>query len=321
MKHVRYKKDIAYHVLTRQGKQSWTRLGPKDDPATWRLYETLERALSNQDEASFAAVAERFVKAMLDPKSPWKRSEKTKKEYARQLREGGRVMRVFGHMRLDAIKPRHIAGFLDKHPSPVSANREAAVISQVMAHAIREGLIEVNPTIGVRRLPESKRRRYVTDAEFDAIRERATESVQIAMDLAYLTGLRLSDVLALRVENAKGGYLHSGEQKTGNCVRFELTPALTAVIKRSRLNIGPIVHTHRNGRIAHYTVDGFESLWQRAKIEAGLRDVRFHDLRAKHATDRDEADLNAQLALGHTDGQMTKTYIRHELGRVVRPLK
>ena len=320
MKHVQYKGDIAYHVIKRNGEQTWTRLGPKDEAATWAIYETLERALVDSDE-HFSAVADRFIKAMLDPKSPWKRSEKTKKEYSRQLRQGGRVMRVFGKMKISNIKPKHIAQFLDKHPSPVSANREAAVISQVCSHAIREGLIEVNPTIGVRRLPESKRRRYMTDQEFAAIREKATESVQIAMDLAYLTGLRLSDVLALRVENAKGGYLHSGEQKTGNCVRFELTPTLAAVIKRSGLNIGPIVHTHRNGRVDHYTVDGFESLWQRAKIEAGLRDVRFHDIRAKHATDRDEADLNAQLALGHTDGQMTKTYIRHQLGRVVRPLK
>ena len=135
MKHVQYKGDIAYHVIKRNGEQTWTRLGPKDEAATWAIYETLERALVDSDE-HFSAVADRFIKAMLDPKSPWKRSEKTKKEYSRQLRQGGRVMRVFGKMKISNIKPKHIAQFLDKHPSPVSAGAKlpaSAVLTGSMA--------------------------------------------------------------------------------------------------------------------------------------------------------------------------------------------
>jgi len=67
-------------------------------------------------------------------------------------------------------------------------------------------------------------------------------------------------------------------------------------------------------------------MWQRLQRRAvrdGILEQRFtfHDLRAKHATDKDEEHLNAQLALGHATPEMTKAYIRHPLGRKVDPLK
>lgn len=322
MKRIQYRKDVVYYVVQEGGRRRWQRLGLRSDPATWEAYRVLEAARETATERTFAAVAVRFQKEMIRPDTPFQRSERTKAEYTRQLREGGRIMELFGAGPIDQIKPRHIAAFLDQHPAPISANREVSVISQVMQQAIREGLIEVNPCLGVRRMPERKRRRYVTDEEFLAIRDQALPSVQIAMDIAYLTGLRLSDVLALRAEDARDGYLHAREGKTRQRVRFELTAALKEAVGRSGLDIGPIVHTRQTetSAVRAYTPSGFETLWRRAKLAAKLPDVRFHDIRAKHATDRDEAGLNAQLALGHTDGATTARYIRHELGRVVRPL-
>ena len=322
MKRIQYRKDVVYYVVQEGGRRRWQRLGLRGDPATWEAYRVLEAARETATERTFAAVAARFQKEMIRPDTPFQRSERTKAEYTRQLREGGRIMELFGAGPIDQIKPRHIAAFLDQHPAPISANREVSVISQVMQQAIREGLIEVNPCLGVRRMPERKRRRYVTDEEFLAIRDQALPSVQIAMDIAYLTGLRLSDVLALRAEDARDGYLHAREGKTRQRVRFELTDALKEAVGRSGLHIGPVVHTKqtKTSGVRAYTPSGFETIWRRAKLAAKLPDVRFHDIRAKHATDRDEAGLNAQLALGHADGATTARYIRHELGRVVRPL-
>lgn len=46
----------------------------------------------------------------------------------------------------------------------------------------------------------------------------------------------------------------------------------------------------------------------------------FHDIRAKHATDKEELELNAQLALGHPDAATTARYIRSRKGRKNMPL-
>ncbi len=66
-------------------------------------------------------------------------------------------------------------------------------------------------------------------------------------------------------------------------------------------------------------------MWQRTMKKALDEELiserfRFHDIRAKHATDKDEKELNAQIALGHKDVATTKKYIRHPLGRKVKPL-
>lgn len=328
MKHIQYRGDIAYFVRQEGGKRHWKRLGRRDDPMTWEAYKALEAAMINVEDATFRAVAVRFSAEMLRPDTPFRRSDRTKAEYTRQLRDGGNIMQAFGRSRVTTIKPKHISTYLRKHRSPISANREVSVISQVMQQAIAEGLIDVNPCTGVRRMPERRRSRYLTDEEFLAIREAAPASVQIAMDIAYLTGLRLSDVLSLRAEDARDGFLHAREGKTRQRVRFELTDTLSEAVGRSGLDIGPVVHTiprrtkgDERKPPRHYTLTGFESVWRRAKLAAKLPDVRFHDIRAKHATDRDEEGLNAQLALGHTDGATTARYIRHALGRVIRPLK
>ena len=68
------------------------------------------------------------------------------------------------------------------------------------------------------------------------------------------------------------------------------------------------------------TERGFKSDWGRMMrvivadntITAGQR-FHFHDIRAKHASDRDD-DL-AQLALGHTSARMTAVYMRNPKGR------
>ena len=61
----------------------------------------------------------------------------------------------------------------------------------------------------------------------------------------------------------------------------------------------------------------------RTALKKGIITERFtfHDIRAKHATDKDEQDLNAQLALGHVTPGQTAAYIRSRKGRKIDALK
>lgn len=61
----------------------------------------------------------------------------------------------------------------------------------------------------------------------------------------------------------------------------------------------------------------------RMALEKGIIKERFsfYDIRAKHATDKDEQDLNAQLALGHVTPGQTAAYIRSRKGRKIGELK
>jgi integrase len=72
-----------------------------------------------------------------------------------------------------------------------------------------------------------------------------------------------------------------------------------------------------------YTVDGFNSIWQRKMRKALEEDVlaeRFtdHDIRAKTGSDAEEA--HAVKLLAHDDPKTTKRYYRRQTP-VVTPLK
>jgi hypothetical protein len=57
-----------------------------------------------------------------------------------------------------------------------------------------------NPCAGVKRHKETGRDRYVEDAEFTAVWEKACQPVKDALELYLLTGQRVSDVLKLYPE-------------------------------------------------------------------------------------------------------------------------
>ncbi len=110
-------------------------------------------------------------------------------------------------------------------------------------------------------------------------------------------------------------------------VRYRMTPEPKAVLERARSlrrRVSSLyVICSRNG--TPYTESGFKTAWQRVQRRAIIQGTlkqrfTFHDIRAKHATDRDEERFDAQLALGHLDPSMTKRYIRHRRGRLVEPL-
>ena len=314
MKRVRYKGDTAYHVH----KQKWTKLGDRNDPGTWELYRALESKIEAQT-AVFSEVAALWLQ-WWDKKYQGRRSAVTRKEYGRQVQPEGRLMKVFGHMTCDEITAVDLQTYIDKHPAPISANREISLVGQIMKFAIGRGYRKDagNPATAVVLNEKGEKREYFTDRAFEEIYAAAPTPVRIAMTISYLTGLRMSDVLAIRKEHVEDGKLRVQEQKTGNVARFVMSQGLREAFALSQNDIGPVVH-NQNGKA--YTASGFKTMWRRAKLKAGYPDQHFHDCRRKHATDRDEKGLNAQLALGHTSDSMTQRYINHPLGRVVEPLK
>ena len=314
MKRVRYKGDVAYHVH----QQKWTKLGDRNDPATWALYRTLESRI----EARTAVLAEVAVLWLdrWDKKYQGKRSAVTRKEYARQISPTGRLMGVFGHMTCDEITIDHLNRYVDEHPAPISANREISLLGQILKFAIGRGYRKDagNPALAVELNEPGAKRPYFTTEAFKQIYDAAPRSVRIAMTISYLTGLRLADVLAIRKEHVEDGMLKVTEQKTGKVARIVMSQGLREAFAMSSNDIGPVVHT-QSGKA--YTTSGFKTMWRRAKLKAGYPDQHFHDCRRKHATDMDEKGLDAQLSLGHTSGSMTARYINHQLGRVVEPLR
>ena len=329
MKYVQYRGEIAYFVRREDGKPRWVKMGHKSDMKTWEVYKTLLTASSKSSQDLFENLAARWLKRVLSGQDRKERKPKTIEEYKRQLKKDGHIMGALGHMKVSEITPAVIDGYLTNKPSRYAANRDISLVSLILQLGIVEGLIASNPCTGISRNQERARRRPLQVGEFPAIYNQASLGVRVAMCISYATALRLSDVLSACHEDIQDGHLIVTESKTGNLARFPITGLLEHAlniapkpVQRKVMSINnerrPIV-VNSLGRA--FTLDGFETMFRKAKLKADCPEVRFHDFRAKHITDKNRADRNAQLAAGHTSEAMTRDYIRDPLGRVVDVLE
>lgn len=222
------------------------------------------------------------------------------------------------------VKPVHVAQVLDHHrATPSMANVMRNVLKQCFAYAVRTGLAETNPVRDIAPFKEKKRGRYLTGAEFAAIRAKATPTLAAIMDVCYITGQRIGDVLKIRHADIDERGLFFQQQKTGNRLRIEMTDDLRAAIDAARalhprLRGLTLFHTRQGKPFSYSTV---RTLWQRATTAAGVADAHLHDLRAKAATDARAQGLDSRALLGHTTEGAHNRYLRSKEIPNVQPVK
>lgn len=270
--------------------------------------------------ATLKTYFERYKREIVPTLAP-----RTQKDYARHIAV---LDRSFGHMRPDDMKPKDVGQFLDRPKGRIQANRQVAVLSAIYAKMVgRWYVADRNPCIGVERNSSKKRTRYVTDQEFSAMYSMCSLRLQLAMDLALLTGQRQGDLLGLPWKNVTEEGILFRQGKTGKRLLVGLSPSLEAVLARARqmvpvVEIGGYVLRTRRGK--PYTSEGFRAMWQRTMrraVKKGLLAERFtfHDLRAKSVSDTTDIQKAFERA-GHTSMAMTRGVYDRGI-RKVTPLK
>lgn len=313
------KKRTWYFSVTRNKERKYHILGSVDAPDAeileaynnWRSeYEEKKDRLMPLARVWLAARKREVEDGLL--------ADKTWNEYRKHLAEGGRLNKVFGGRLLDSIKPVEIQDYLDSGKR-YQSNREIATLAAMLGWARNRGHVENNPTLGVERNREMPRDRYVTDDEFMKVLDNQPQAIQDLMMITYLTGLRVSDVLALRFADATDEWLYASEGKTGKKVRFVWSEELYQVVERSRKRqpLGEYIVRRPDGMPYKHRHAAKEF---RKNFPAGVDDFKLKDLRAKSATDRDDPEM-ASYALGHSSQSITnRHYLRNKRGRLVSAL-
>lgn len=307
-----------YHLCYVDGKQKWTKLGNTFGEAMQAYVERegIERTGSTVKDA-----ITRYQLEILPSLAPKTQEERT--------RQSATLIKVFGHMHLKAVKPPHIAAYLDKREAKVAANREITYLSAVYTKAIRWGWCEANPCANVERNKESRRTRYITDAELDALKAQASEQLACIIDLAYLTAIRKADLLRIRLSDLREDGLYvlpaKTQDSTGQAMLILYSPALLDVKARAkalrRRASSMYLFATRDG--TPHSISGFNSMWRRLKARCGLEDLHFHDIRAKALTDAKRARGSdyAQALGNHASVTTTEGYIKQRELNVVEALK
>lgn len=165
------------------------------------------------------------------------------------------------------------------------------------------------------------RDRDLLPAEFKAIRAAAPPWLQVAMDLAYLTGARPSDILALRWDKVTPDGILLRQRKTKHRQEFALSEELAAALQRARERpiLGLFVVANARGR--PITRNMLSHAWLAARTAAGVPDAQFRDIRALSAKAAKEGGQDYQALLGHTTRAMSERYIKSRETARVEPVR
>lgn len=211
------------------------------------------------------------------------------------------------------VLPRHVAALkLHMSDTPNMANRVISFLRMVFAYALEQQIVDSNPCTGIKRHNEKKRDRYITDDEFAAICGASSPYIRSILEMCYLSGQRIGDVLAIELTDITDQGIAFDQQKTGAKLIVGMTPDLQDLVARAmalpRKTRGTTLFCTRSGKPVSY--DTMKQAFREACKKAGVTGATIHDLRAKSLTDTDKQGNDAQKLGGHTDARMTKRYLR-----------
>lgn len=320
---VRKRGSVSYYFYDHGGKPRREEPLGKDYGLAIKRWAEIEHASALPPAAVvlFRHVADAYRVQVIPTKAP-----RTQRDNIKEL---AKLLEFFDDppAPLDAIQPGDVQDYMNwRSAAPIRATREKALLSHLWNWArAHRYTTNPNPCAGIKG-HVAGRDAYIEDDAFMAIWEAGSATLRDAMDMAYLTGQRPADVLSACEGDIRDGVLHVRQGKTGAKVRVEITGHLKAVIARiSARKAGLRVQSSRlvvNEYGRPIGVNALSRHWALACAAAGVVGYQFRDLRAKAATDTEEASgslRDAQRQLGHASLRMTEHYARNRVGAKVMP--
>jgi integrase len=296
-----------------------------------KMYSKLANLMVPEDPGALTTIRaclDRYEREVVPTLAP-----RTQKDYHRHLNT---LRAAFGDLHPNELKPRDVGRFLDVPKGKIQRNRVVAVLSGVYSKMVgRWYVADSNPCMKVERNESHKRTRYITDAEYLGVYNLMPVRVQIAMDLALITGQRQGDLLTLRNDQIHEKGIDFQQGKTGKKITIPFVPPteeepnpydpLKEVLARANALLPMIPKTYvirtmprksfKEGQKPKggqpYTCEGFRAIWQRGMAKAMKRGVlmerfTFHDIRAKCVSDSASLE-DAMTRAGHQSMSMTRS--------------
>lgn len=309
------KRGDRYNVQVRvNGKATSKTFMNKRDAETWAKQQELKIEQGGTiTNTTLATVIDAFIAGRdmevnkVNVLTWWKKELGSKR-----LSELGRVDVKDARKKLLKEKTKH-----GEPLKPATVNRRVAALSAVLTECLEDDLIDINPA-RIRILPEKNGRdRLLTDGERERILEVCAAHDQPALlpmvMVAMVSGARAGELIELRASDLdiERGTAILRQTKNGDTRPIPIRGNALDVL-RNYLERHPVIGS---GKVFRNVGGGvpfrYTTHWADAKREAGIDDLRFHDLRHDAASTlaKDGVSLGEIGALlGHRSAQMTKRY-------------
>lgn len=252
---------------------------------------------------------------------PWRLACHSQCKPSTQRRMDGalrtQLLPSFGPSPIDCVEANDVHVWFDSYSTtaPGGANRALDVLRQVFNHAVACGHRSDNPTRRIKPNRRPRLTRFLSTDEverlhhaLDAHKGRGSGRQQSEIiRLLLLTGCRKSEIVHLRWSEVDGDTLHLSDSKTG--------PRAVLLNRKAQEIIG---RQQRSGTFVFPALTDSSqprstelSLWKKVRRDAGIPDVRLHDLRhtfASHAVMRGVPLPVLARLMGHSGTRMTLRY-------------
>jgi len=204
--------------------------------------------------------------------------------------------------------------------TPAKANRAVALLSKMFSLAEQWGIRErhSNPCSDIKKYPENRRERFLSGEEIERLGQTLNDAEASGSNpqsiaiirLLMLTGARKGEIIGLRWDEVdlERGLLAKRDSKTGQ-KSIPISSAAGDIIRGiPRLVASPYVFPAARGD-GHF--QGLTKDWLAIRAEAGLSDVRLHDLRHTFASISIERGIPIAVlsrVLGHASITTTERY-------------
>ncbi len=227
------------------------------------------------------------------------------------------LLPFFGKHRADAVSKAMVEEYRVARSQKVkvaTCNRDISVLRRILYWALDEHLIDFNPLRRSKMPREPKLHRRVLSVEDERkLLRGAPRHLRFGILVAGDTGMRRGEVLGQLIEHLDPTrlLLEVSKSKTAGGVGREIpwTRRLRPILRNVR----------GDGRLVTFRDEPIKILktgWRTAVQKAGIRYLRFHDLRHTFNTRLMEAGVAQDVRkalMGHSDGDINATYTHVEL--------
>ncbi len=277
-----------------------------DDPLAKRI----QRATAETLDALCSKYIENYAKQR---KKTW---------YDDKLRIDNRILPAWKGRKVISIKRADVSALHTRigADTPYEANRVLALISKLFDLAEQWGFVPAgttNPSAGIEKFKEKKRDRWVTQEEMpkliQSINETESHSVKSALWLYLLTGMRKTELLALKWADVDlpNMLLSVQDTKSGSPLYLPLSvPAIKILVSIPHVIDNPYVFV---GKVEGHHLVNIDKPWRKIRSNAGMDDVRLHDLRRTVGSWLAQSGNSLHLigkVLNHSNTSTTAVYAR-----------
>ena len=271
------------------------------------------------ERTTFAEITERYIAEVL----PTMRGGK-----ADYIRLKALARRPIAKLNMVSLTPQKIAQHRDerlKEIAPATVIRELSYFSSIITYARKEWGININNPVSLVSKPKNPQGRSrildatETNALFEALKPTGRRSIWILplVKLALETAMRRSELLGLRWEHI------DLERRT---IFLQLTKngtSRTVPLSTHAIQILTDMPRNLDGRVFPVTHEVVSQAFNRARRQAKVQDVRFHDLRHMAITRLAEKLPNLielSAVSGHKSLAMLKRYYHPKPSELARKL-